>query len=158
MGEVGKPHGLNGEVYVMAISDDPARFEPGSVLETGDGVKLTVAVGRRHHDRLLVTFEGVSTREAAERLRGPLYVAAGLVRALEDHEFWLHEVEDMEVVDPRGEHLGTVARVVPGGAQDLLAVTSERGETLVPLVKEIVMDVDRDARRVVVDAPEGLFE
>lgn len=156
-GEIGKPHGLAGEVYVVPISDDPTRFEPGSVLQTERG-ELTVASSRRHGDRLLVHFEGIDSRDLAERLRGPLFVPAESVRALEEDEFWPHDLEGCEVVDEAGAALGTVARIAPGAAHDILVVDTPAGERLIPLVKEIVREVDVDARRVLVDPPEGLLD
>jgi 16S rRNA processing protein RimM len=157
-GEVGKPHGLEGEVYVMPISDDPTRFEPGSALIHETAGPLRVALARRHRNRLLVRFEGVTTRSQAEGLRGALFVAPEHLRELEAGEYWQHEITGCRVVDRAGTLVGTVARVVPGAAQDLLAVDTERGERLVPAVRAIVVEVDVGAGVVVVDPPPGLLD
>jgi 16S rRNA processing protein RimM len=155
---VGKPHGLAGDVYVVPISDDPRRFDPGSVLLRADGTELVIQSARRHADRFLVRFEGVESRDAATSLRGPLYVSADEVRELEEDEFWPHDLEGCDVVDAAGEPVGTVLRVVTGAVQDLLAVETDKGERLVPLVKEIVTSVELDERRVTIDPPEGLLD
>jgi 16S rRNA processing protein RimM len=157
-GEAGKPHGLAGAVYVVPISDDPRRFEPGSTLVREDGTELVIESARRHANRLMVKFDGVDTREAAEGLRGPLFISEDDVRDLDDDEFWLHDLEGCAVVDSAGEVVGTLSRVVPGAAQDLLAVDTPLGERLVPLVKEIVVDVDVEARRITIDPPAGLLD
>jgi 16S rRNA processing protein RimM len=158
-GEVGKPHGLEGEVYVMPISDDPARFDPGSALIHQRAGPVVVAASRRHRNRLLVRFEGVTTRERAEALRGgALYVAADRLRELEAGEFWQHEVTGCRVVDRAGNAVGKVIRVIPGAAQDLLEVATERGGRLVPVVSAIVVRVDVEARLVVIDPPPGLLD
>lgn len=157
-GEVGKPHGLEGEVYVMPISDDPRRFDPGSALIHETAGPLRVARARRHRNRLLVTFEGITTRTQAEGLRGALFVAPEHLRDLEAGEYWQHEITGLRVVDRGGGHVGTVARVVPGAAHDLLAVDTERGERLVPAVRAIVVEVDVAAGVVVVDPPTGLLD
>ena len=157
-GEVGKPHGLEGEVYVMPISDDPARFESGSSLIHETVGPVVVALSRRHRNRLLVRFEGITTRTAAEGLRGALFVAPEHLRDLEAGEYWQHEITGCRVVDRSGNHVGTVERVVPGAAQDLLALATERGERLVPAVRAIVVDVDVVAGVVTVDPPPGLLD
>lgn len=157
-GVVGKPHGLRGEVYVEPISDDPRRFDAGSELQRGDGDVLVVAGARVHRNRLLVKFEGVDDRDAAETLRGPLYVSGDDLRPLGDGEFWTFELAGCEVVTSAGERVGEVARVVPGAANDLLEVTTASGDALVPMVKEIVVAIDVDARRVTVDPPAGLID
>lgn len=156
-GEVGKPHGLAGEVYVVVISDDPQRFEPGSQLHREDGTTLVVAASRAHGDRFLVRFEGTDTREQAMFLRGPLYVPGEETRTLEDDEFWHDDLVGCAVVV--GEvPVGTVTGVLSGPMQDLLQVDTTNGERLVPLVKPIVVRVDTGARQIVLDPPEGLFD
>ena len=69
-GKVTKAHGLRGEVTVLVLSEVESRFEPGSVLHLEDGRALTVAATRPDRGRLLVTFEGVADRNAAEQLNG----------------------------------------------------------------------------------------
>jgi 16S rRNA processing protein RimM len=54
--------------------------------------------------------------------------------------------------------VGRVSDVVPGAAQDLLRVAAPDGEKLVPMVEEIVVGVDTEARMVTIDPPEGLID
>jgi 16S rRNA processing protein RimM len=157
-GEIGKPHGLTGEVYVVRISDDPRRFEPGAQLLRSDGSELTVETSREHRTRLLVKFMGIDDRGSAESLRGPVFVAADELRELGEDEFWGHELAGCAVVLRGGLQVGTVREVLPGNAQDLLAVETDRGERLIPAVKDIVVGVDVAARQVTIDPPEGLLD
>ena len=157
-GEIGKPHGLSGEVYVMPISDDPGRFEPGSEMSDPAGNPMTVESSRRHGNRLLVKFMGIDSRADAESLRGALYVRPEDLRDLAEDEFWPHDVVGSEAVTTGGETLGHVVEVLPGAAQDLLVIETSAGRRLVPLVKDIVVRVEVHERRVVLDPPEGLME
>lgn len=157
-GEAGKPHGVGGEVYVVRISDDPLRFEPGSRLVHADGRALVVEAARPHGNRLLVKFEGVDDRDAAGSLRGALYVPISEVRKLEPGEFWPHRLVGCEVRTAAGDEVGRVSEVVPGAAQDLMRVATPGGEKLIPMVEAIVVEVDTDARTVTIDPPEGLLD
>lgn len=157
-GEIGKPHGTSGEVYVIRISDDPRRFEPGATLTHEDGRRLIVASSRVHRDRFLVRFEGSATREDAEALRGAFYVDPADARDLDDSEFWEHEIVGSSVVLVDGTPVGRVTDVIGRPAQDLLEVETDAGPRLVPFVDEIVTEVDRSARRVVLDPPAGLLD
>jgi 16S rRNA processing protein RimM len=157
-GEIGKPHALAGEVYVIPISDDPGRFRPGATLIHQDGRTLVVESARSHGNRFLVKFEDVDGRAEAEGLRGPLFVPADELRELDRDEFWHHQLSGCDVTLANGEAVGRVVRVVPGAAQDLLLVATERGERLVPAVKDIVIDVNVAERRVVIDPPGGLLD
>ena len=157
-GEIGKPHGLSGEVYVLAISDDPSRFTAGSRLIHDNGRVLVVEGSRHHRDRLLIKFVGVGSRGEAEALRGELFVTRDDLRDLDEDEFWPHDLVGLTVVDLDGNHLGRVKRVDAGAAHDLLAIETPAGERLVPLVKDIVRSVDLSERRVAIDPPSGLLD
>ena len=157
-GRAGKPHGLSGELYVIPISDDPRRFQPGAVLVDAGGELLKVERTRGHHARLLIKFEGVDDRTAAETKHGPLYVQPGDVRTLDEGEWWEHELVGMRVEDPEGHELGRITGVMSRVAQDLLVIETPVGERLVPLVEAIVSEIDRESGRAVLDAPPGLLE
>jgi 16S rRNA processing protein RimM len=157
-GEVGKPFGLAGDVYVVRISDDPGRFDPGAILFDASGGRLVVENSRAHGNRLLIKFAGVDDRDTAEKLRGPVFVSATDLRELEDDEFWPHELLGCTVYLQSGEEVGTVEEIVPGSAHDLLEISTATGERLVPVVKQIVVAVDVDARRVTIDPPDGLLD
>jgi 16S rRNA processing protein RimM len=105
-----------------------------------------------------VKFEGVDARDDVAELRGALYVGSTELRQLDENEFWPHDLVGCEVVTVTGEAVGRVTEVVPGAAQDLLRVESRTGDRLIPMVKDMVADIDTDARRVVVDPPEGLLD
>ncbi|MEV6609720.1 ribosome maturation factor RimM [Kutzneria sp. NPDC051319] len=166
VGRVVKPHGIRGELVVDVHTDSPEeRFTPGAVLATrardGASGTVTIAAVRPHTGRLLVTFQDVAGRDAAEALRGLLLLvdAAELTPSDDPEEFYDHELEGLEVVDVRGDRIGVVAEVLHTAASELLAVRRDDGsEALVPFVTEIVPTVDVAAGRVVVDPPEGLLD
>lgn len=144
---------------MLPLSDDPRRFEEGAQLTHEDGRVFVVAGSRPHkRDRLLVKFEGIDSRDQAEKLRGPLYAPPGEARELEPDEYWPRDLIGCEVVDQEGRRLGQVGAVVPSVGQDLLEVITPTGPGLVPLVKPIVTAVDLDGRRITVDPPAGLLD
>jgi len=164
VGRIGRPHGVRGEVTVEVRTDDPeSRFAPGSVLltEPAERGPLTVAGMHPRAGGVVLSFAGVPDRIAAEALRGTvLLVDATRLPAIEDpDEFYDHQLVGLAAVDDAGAALGTVAGVVHAPASDLLVVRDDGGrEHLVPFVRDVVPTVDVAARRVVVAAPEGLFD
>jgi 16S rRNA processing protein RimM len=157
VGRVVKPHGIRGEVVVHPETDNPKRFEEGSTMFAGDR-PMTVRASRPHQGRLLVFFDGVEDRNAAELLRDvELEIDAADAGELPDGSYYPHELQGCAVVDADGRTLGTLLRVDENPANDLWVVSRDGEEVLVPAVKEIVRDVDLLARRVVLDPPEGLF-
>jgi 16S rRNA processing protein RimM len=154
VGRIGRAHGIRGEVSVEPLSEVEARFEPGSVLQVEDGDRLTVAAARRHQQRLLVKFEEVPDRTAAEALRGGLLVIpADRAPAPPEGAFWIHDVIGLEVVTEGGRSLGRILEVRANPANDLWI--TEEG-TAIPANRELVLAVDVAGGRVTIrDLPEG---
>jgi 16S rRNA processing protein RimM len=104
-----------------------------------------------------VKFAGVDARATAEDLRGALYVPADEARALDEDEFWEHDLVGAEVEGEDGGSLGRITGVEAGPGQDRLIVETPAGERMIPVVKEIVKEVDVERGRIVIDPPEGLL-
>jgi 16S rRNA processing protein RimM len=163
---VGRAHGIRGEVTVEVRTDVPQeRFVPGVRLHLSGrhglaGVDaLTLDSVRDHNGTLLLAFDEVGDRTAAEALRGALLEADVPDEPGEDDAWYDHQLVGLRVVDPAGEPLGEVVAVEHPPAQDLLVVRRPGGgDRLVPFVGAIVPTVDVAAGVVVVDAPPGLLD
>ena len=165
IGQIARAHGIRGEVTVMVRTDEPdVRFAPGTALATEPPERgpLTVAATRWHSGRLLITFEGVRDRNAAEDLKGTLLVldSAEIPAPADPDEFYDHQLIGLAVVTAAGDSVGEVTDVLHHG-QDLLVVRrapGPAGEGLVPFVSAIVTEVDVPSGRLVVDPPPGLLD
>jgi 16S rRNA processing protein RimM len=144
-----KPHGIRGEVSVALLTDRAERVEAGVVLVgAADHRQFEIVTSRPHQGRYIVTFAGVADRTEAESLRGTLLLA----EPLDDPDaLWVHDLVGAELVDAAGVSHGTVESVQENPAADLLVLTDGR---LVP----VNFVVSHEPGRVVVDAPEGLFD
>jgi 16S rRNA processing protein RimM len=163
VGRIGRPHGVRGEVTVEVRTDDPdLRFVPGAVLRTEPASRgpLTVTGRRWNRDILLLTFEGIDSREAAEEVRNTeLLVDVADLPPLEDpDDFYDHQLVGLAARLADGAALGEVAAVRHEGADLLVIRRPDGGEALVPFVTAIVPTVDLAGGFVVVDPPEGLLE
>lgn len=161
---VGRAHGVRGELTVEVRTDDPGtRLTAGSVLRTDPGAAgpLTVRTARDHNGTLLLTFEQVRDRGAADALRGTLLlVEVDDTDADDDDDAWYpSQLVGLRAVTVDGVDVGEVVRVEHLPAQDLLVVRrAGGGEALVPFVTAIVPEVDVAGGRVVLDPPAGLLE
>jgi len=148
VGRITKAHGLRGEVVVVLGTDRTERLDRGSALQTDRG-ELVVAASRRHQDRWIVTFEGISDRAAAESVRGLVLRA----EPIEDPDaLWVHELVGCTVVTTDGVERGVVESVVENPASDLLLLDSG---AMVPVVFVLGPPAGGVVR---VDTPDGLFE
>jgi 16S rRNA processing protein RimM len=160
VGRISRAHGVRGEVSVLQLTDVEGRFAPSARLfvgETGDR-PLTVAAVRPNRGRLLVRFEEVPDRTTAEALTGTyLFVAASSSPPLPEGEFWPHQLIGAEVFTESGRSLGVLQEVVSTSANDVWIARDGGGaELLVPALRDVVVSVDTDARRVVVREIPGL--
>jgi 16S rRNA processing protein RimM len=102
----------------------------------------------------LVALRGLGDRDQAAALRGQeVRVDRAELPALDDGEIYAVDLIGYEVSDAQGTVRGVVEDLEEAGAQDLLRL---KGGTLVPLA--LVKEVLPQARRIVVEAPEGLFD
>lgn len=164
IGEIGRPHGLRGEVRVIPLTDRPERFET-----LGDCVLWDESRDRRQPcrlrgvrvqgDALLVAVAGYDTPEAVGALTGWLLAVpeSEALPAPEGH-FYPWQLVGCRVLTEDGRDVGSVLRIEGSAAQDIWVVGDGRREHLVPAVAEIVREVDLGGRRVVIRPPEGLLE
>jgi 16S rRNA processing protein RimM len=166
VGRVVKAHGVAGEIVVEVRTDDPeSRFAPGTVLRAkgsdhGERTYVVDAV-RPHGPRLLLRLDGVADRNAADALRGCLFVidSSDLPPIDEPDTYYDHQLEGLSVRTTTGRQIGTVAEVLHTAGGELLAVKqTDAGELLVPFVSAIVTSVSLESRIVEIDPPEGLLE
>jgi 16S rRNA processing protein RimM len=165
VGRVVRAHGLTGEVVVDIRTDDPdTRFAPGTILRSrvkaGPDQSYTVDAAREHGGRLLVRLGGVADRNAAESLKGTLFVvdSADLPPIEDPDEFYDHQLEGLRVVTTTGTPVGSVVEVLHTAAGELLSVRTGEGEVLVPFVSAIVTSVSLADKTIEIDPPDGLLE
>jgi 16S rRNA processing protein RimM len=168
VGRVVKAHGIGGEIVVDVRTDDPhGRFAPGTALRARARDKternFVVDSMREHGGRLLVRLDGVASRDAADALRGSLFIVdTGDLPPIEDpDEFYDHQLEGLRVRTLTGRDVGTVAEVLHTPAGEILAVRPAEGdgpEVLVPFVSAIVTAVSLQDGLVEIDPPDGLLD
>jgi len=166
VGRVVKAHGIGGELVVEIRTDDPAaRFAPGNTLRaknsrSGEERSVVVEQAREHGARMLVRLAGVDDRDAADALRGSLFVVDSddLPPIDEPDTYYDHQLEGLVVRTAAGRDVGVVAEVLHTAGGELLAVRRDSGEVLVPFVGAIVTSVSLDDGLIEIDPPEGLLE
>lgn len=166
VGKILRPHGIRGEVRVQVMTGYPERILPGAEVYLGpdpenaqSAVPYTVTRARRHQQYLVLLFEDMPDRSAAEHLRDK-FVMVRIEDAvpLEEGEFYLFQVLGLEVHTTQGEYLGTVKDVIQTGANDVYVVQGPRGEILLPAIDECVKQVDIPGGAMTVVLMDGLLD
>jgi len=162
VGKITKPQGLRGEVKVYCFSGQPENFLEYKEL-TLCGLKGTlsdpiiVTKARVQGKAAVVKFANIADRTAAESFEGyeVLLLKEHLPQAKPGEYYW-HQYQGKELIDKDGSSIGTVKELFSSGAQDILVVTTENGEVLVPIIDEFIVEETDDT--IVVELPPGLLE
>lgn len=161
VGVLGRAHGIRGDVAVDVRTDEPERrFVPGARLRVeGSRQVLTVESARDHSGRLLVRFEELDDRTAAENARGLVLVTdvPGGELPSEEGEYFDRQLVGLEAVTSDGTFVGRVLAVLHPAGQDLLEISTPGGPRLVPFVEALVPEVNLVSGRLVVADLPGLL-
>lgn len=166
LGYLLKPHGLRGAIVANFDVDDPAAYHQLKMVylalpaAPAKLVAHTVArVQPQAGKRALLTLRGIERIEDAAPLRGAkLYLPLSELPALDDDQFYFHDVIGFAVVDEALGELGTVENFYELPQQDVLAMRYQGQEVLIPVVDELVSHADMAARQLFVSLPEGLLD
>jgi 16S rRNA processing protein RimM len=154
IGYVRRAVGLAGEVEVEPLTDDPKRFHSGLSVHAGSAVRRVETV-RGGKATVVVKFAGVDDRNLADRLRGEyLEVEASEVNVLPEGSYYHWQLVGLKVFDVSGRGLGELTDVLTYPANDIYLVSDGTDEVLVPALAQVVLLVDLEAGRMVVDLPK----
>ena len=160
--DLGSAHGLQGLLRVWPYQPDAPSLTPGrAVLLERDGTWLTatIATAAPHGRGMLLGLDGIADRDAAAALTGMrVLVRAADLPALDPGEFYHHELHGFAMVTTDGRALGTIAETFTTGLNDVWVVRGDCGEHLIPIIADVVREIDRAARRVVIEPMPGLLE
>jgi 16S rRNA processing protein RimM len=160
-------HGLHGELKVEILSDDPQRFgllERVFVgLEGQDPLPWLLEGYRLHKGRALLKLRGCDDRDTAKSLRRCL-VQVPLKEAipLEEGEYFEYQILGLTAWTADDDRLGEVVEIIHTGANDVYVVhrlepDGDSRQVLIPSVEGVVLEIDLEANRLVVELPEGLL-
>ena len=169
VGRVRRAHGIRGELVVEALTDAPdAIFAAGRRVFAGDAegkptrdpLELRVVRSSPFKGGLIVAFEGISDRNAADSWRDRTFLVPGEeVDPPDEHEIFLHDLVGMDVVTVAGEPVGAIAQVfeLPQGVV-FEVKRPDKSPVMLQLNEQTVTEVDEDARVVRIDPLEGLLD
>jgi len=163
LGRVVKTHGLKGEVSVAPAKDLPFVFPYGLQVwfvpppKKARGGRIESI--RRGPKGPLVKVSGINDVDQAATLIGTDILAC------EDElpDSWFVEIEEefsadgMRVTDEKRGLLGEVVETIITGANDVWVVHGPYGEVLLPVIDDVVMNIDEDAGEIAVRLLPGLM-
>ncbi len=163
LGKILKTYGNNGHLLVRLEVDDPEEY---TSLETVyldlDGERIPFFLDEieiKHNQKAVFRFQDVSSIEEAEIYTGrKIFLPLKNLPKLEGNKFYYHEVTGFSVIDKKHGSIGTITGILDLPHQSLFRIMHGKKEILVPVVDEIIKQVDREKKIIHIEAPEGLIE
>ena len=162
IGSVLGVHGLKGELRVRPLTDTPDYYlqEKELLLETREGLKkVEIDEIQVHKDVWLLRLSGLESREQAEAFKGMrLLIPDSRLRPLNEGEVFLHRLQGCQVFDRQGQDYGVVKGGFETGANLIYEVQHQGKEYMIPDAPGVVLELDLEARRMVIDPVPGLID
>lgn len=163
VGIISQTHGIRGEVKVFPTTDDVKRFKKlkETILDTGkEKITLEIESVKFFKQFAILKFKGIDNINEIERYKGKsLYVTRENAVRLRRNEYFIADLIDIEVYEENEQLLGTLTNVIETGANDVYEVAMSDGrEVLIPAIKECILSVDIEGRKMVVHLLDGLLD
>lgn len=159
-GKIVGTHGVRGMLRVQPWSDSPeflTQFHRFYTDDTGSSEWKAVQI-QPHGHIVLMKLKGIDTIEAAERLRGKVLYLNRQDITLPEGRYFVEDLIGCSVFHADGTPLGTLTEVSETGANDVWHITRDGREYLVPAIAEVIISVNTDAERIVINPMKGIFD
>ncbi len=157
IGKLRRTHGVNGDLLMDVLTDEPEVIKAGLTVFVGPHHRLMKISGcRTAGESLLVRFEGFTDCDQAAIFRNQsVAIKTNEAQPLKAGRFYQYEIIGLNVIDENGKSIGKVTEILVTGANDVYVVQNEAGdEVLIPAVKEFVKKIDLDNGELTVLLPQ----
>lgn len=163
IGVIANTHGIKGEVKVFPTTDDINRYKQLKevILDTGkEHKKLEIENIRFFKQMVIVKFKGIDTINDIEKYKGKdILVTREQAIPLEEDEYFIYDIIGAAVITEEGREIGRLEEVLQTGANDVFVVKSLEGkELLFPVIKDCVLDINIEEKKVTIHVMKGLLE
>jgi len=159
--EVLKPQGFKAEIKVKSLADSPERFSDLNYifLEDKSGEFYPVKIQKRRYmkDWPILLLEGIGDANLAEGLRGKtLWIPREMAKPLKKDSYYISDILGCTVKSNEGKEFGKVTEVLTTGSNDVYVCQKEgeKNDFLLPALKKVILNVDIQARLIVIDLAE----
>ena len=163
LGTVVAKYSFKGEVLIKLDTDDPEAYLSLQSFLLEDESHLipyfTTKVQLHKSQLLRVSVEGVKSEKQADLMIGKsVYLPLDQLPKLDDDQFYFHEIIGFEVIDSLQGPIGTITGVNDASSQVLLEVEHKGRQILIPLVDELIQQLDKQQKQLYLSIPEGLLD
>ncbi len=159
VGKIVNTHGLRGEVKIVTWTDTPDVFENLDYVYSGEQ-KLTIQNVKYQKNNIIVKFKEIPSIDDAEKYKNKVLTAErDMLGELPEGTYYIADLIGLDVYDDEGNKVGVLADVFNTGSNDIYEVKREgRKALLLPVIDDVVLNIDLDLKKITVHIMEGLDE
>lgn len=162
LGKITRRHGLAGNVIIKLDTDQPELYNKlESIFVEINGLLVPFFIERSSWsklDALNLAFKNSSEALVDQSLGKDVYLPLASLPKLTGTQFYYHEVVGFEILDTEGNNCGVIRSVNDQTAQNYFVTNLDGKEVVVPIIKDWILEVDREERIIKMQLPEGLID
>lgn len=157
IGRIAAARGVKGELKVTIYTDFPQRFLDLKRVFVGEELQpFEVEASRLYKGTALLKLRNINSANDAAKLVGKfVHIPIDEAVPLEEGQYYWHEIIGLEVWTTAGVRLGRVTEILRTGANDIYVVR-DRKEILIPVIEQVVKQIDPKKGRIIVELLPGL--
>jgi len=151
-------HGVRGLVKLRSFTEVPEAIFDYAPLLAEDGKRtFKIAPKSAAKDHFITTVEGITSREAANELRGEkIFIPRDVLPAPREGEYYDADIVGLLAFDAEGKEYGKVIAIHDHGAGVFLEIgPNHKDSFMLPFKDAFVPIVDLEAGKLQIVVPEG---
>ncbi len=161
-GQILKPHGIKGELKVLFYNEHSNSLKKNQIVFLRD---LNNEIFEYKIEKIFYSFKknrikffDINTIEEADKLRDyTLNILRSDLPKLNKDEYYLNDLVGYKLIDKSNINYGVVNKVLILPANNVLSVTMEKKEYLIPLIDDVIIEINQEEEKIIIDPIEGLF-
>ncbi|MBR1798914.1 MAG: 16S rRNA processing protein RimM [Bacteroidales bacterium] len=161
LGRITRQWGVKGQLVLFLDVDTPTDYidlDSAFVELRGQLVPHFFHIDNINGNKAVATFEGITADNASSLIGHTLYLPLSMLPKLSGNKFYYHEVLGYRLIDKNHGDIGEIKDILDLGPQALFQTEMDGKEILIPIIDQIIKQVDREKRTISIEAPNGLIE
>lgn len=162
LGKITRRHGLQGNVFLKLDTDQPEMYNKlDSVLIEINGLLVPFFIAKQSwskNDTLIISFKNPTEQLVDQAIGRDVFLPLSTLPKLSGNKFYYHEVIGFEIREDDGKSCGTITSINDQTAQHYFILDLAGKEIIIPIIKEWILEVNRDEKFIKMSLPEGLMD
>ncbi|MDO5615699.1 MAG: ribosome maturation factor RimM [Cruoricaptor ignavus] len=162
LGKITRTHGLQGNVILKLDTDQPQFYNKlDSIFVEINGLLVPFFIEKQQwskEDSKIISFKNSSPALAEQTVGKNVFLPNSTLPVLTGKQFYYHEVVGFEIVDENQSSCGEIKEVNDQTAQHYFILDLQGKEVIIPIIKDWILEVNREAKQIKMQLPDGLLD